>query len=122
MSLRAKLLLVSLLTLILPWAGWQYAQKMETTLRSGQESSLIRTADVLGRVVASQPELLYRFPQELRDEFDPSRGDLFAPLLTTAPLLDGFADEWPAPSRPVPGFNEGDRAPRLGLSGRFLQV
>lgn len=122
MSLRAKLLLVSLLTLILPWAGWQYAQKMETTLRNGQESSLIRTAGVLSRVVASQPELLYRFPQELREEFDPSRGDLFAPLLTTAPLLDGFADEWPAPSRSVPGFNDGDRAPRLGVSGRFMQV
>ena len=38
MSLRTKLLLLSLLTLILPWAGWQYAQQMETTLRSGQEA------------------------------------------------------------------------------------
>jgi two-component system, OmpR family, sensor histidine kinase ChvG len=122
MSLRAKLLLVSLLTLILPWAGWQYAQRMETTLRRGQEDSLIRTAEVLGRVVASQPELLYRFPGELREDFDPARGDHFAPLLMTTPLLDGFADEWPVPSRPVAGFAPDDPGPRLGVFGRFIHV
>ena len=121
MSLRAKLLLLSLLTLILPWAGWQYADRMETTLRRSQEDSLITTADILSRVVASQPELLYRFPEELRQAFDPQQGDLFAPLLLATPLMDGFADEWPAPSRPVPGF---DAAPglRLGVSGRFMHV
>src|SRR5688500_5807810 len=115
MSLRTKLLLISLLTLILPWAGWQYAQRMETTLRRGQEDSLIRTAEVLGRVVASQPELLYRFPGELREDFDPARGDHFAPLLMTTPLLDGFADEWPVPSRPVAGVEPDDPGPRLGV-------
>src|ERR1044071_7313004 len=41
MSLRTKLLLLSLLTLILPWAGWQYAQQMETTLRRAQEDALL---------------------------------------------------------------------------------
>ena len=70
MSLRTKLLLLSLLTLILPWAGWQYAQQMETTLRRGQEDALLTTAQVLSRVVASEPELLYRVP-DLRREFDP---------------------------------------------------
>lgn len=122
MSLRAKLLLLSLLTLILPWAGWQYAERMETTLRQGQEDSLITTADVLGRVVASQPELLYRFPDELQQAFDPQHGDLFAPLLPTDPLIDGFADEWPAPSRPVPGFDTAPSIVRLGVFGRFMHV
>ena len=75
MSLRTKLLLLSLLTLILPWAGWKYAQQMENTLRSGQEAALLTTADVLGRVVASEPELLYRVG-EARDQFDPAAGDL----------------------------------------------
>lgn len=121
MSLRAKLLLLSLLTLILPWAGWQYADRMETTLRRGQEDSLITTAEILSRVVASQPELLYRFPEELRQAFDPQHGDLFAPLLLATPLLDGFADEWPTPSRPVPGFDAASGL-RLGVSGRFMHV
>jgi dedicated sortase system histidine kinase len=122
MSLRIKLLLVSLLTLILPWAGWQYAQRMESTLRRGQEDSLIRTAEVLGRVVASQPELLYRFPSELREDFDPGHGDYFAPLLMTTPLLDGFADEWPEPTRPVTGFDARDAGPRLAVFGRYMHV
>ncbi|HEY4368078.1 MAG TPA: ATP-binding protein [Steroidobacteraceae bacterium] len=122
MSLRAKLLLLSLLTLILPWAGWQYAERMETTLRRGQEDSLLTTADVLGRVVASQPELLYRFPDELRQDFDPRHGDIFAPLLATQPLIDGFADEWPAPSRPVPGFDSSSPKLRLGIFGRFMHA
>lgn len=125
MSLRTKLLLLSLLTLILPWAGWKYAQQMETTLRSGQEAALLTTADVLGRVVASEPELLYRVG-ELRDAFDASRGDLFAPLLPTQPLVDGFADEWPQPTRPVPGFvlksPPSEPLLRLGVHGRSVHL
>lgn len=129
MSLRTKLLLLSLLTLILPWAGWQYAQQMETTLRRGQEDALLTTAQVLSRVVASEPELLYRVP-DLRRQFDPARGDLFAPLLVTRPLIDGFADEWPQPARPVPGFdsstNDDATAPepkvRLGVHGRSMHL
>lgn len=128
MSLRTKLLLLSLLTLILPWAGWQYAQQMETTLRRGQEDALLTTAQVLSRVVASEPELLYRVA-DLRREFDPMRGDLFAPLLVTRPLLDGFADEWPQPARAVPGFDTADSAAasaepkvRLGVHGRWMHL
>ena len=125
MSLRTKLLLLSLLTLILPWAGWKYAQQMETTLRSGQEAALLTTAEVLGRVVASEPELLYRVG-ELRDKFDPAHGDLFAPLLPTEPLIDGFADEWPQPSRPVPGFTTAGAASEpllhLGVHGRSMHL
>src|SRR3954467_2128134 len=129
MSLRAKLLLLSLLTLLLPWAGWRYAQQMETTLRHGQEDSLITTADVLSRVVASEPESLYRVP-EFASEFDPATGDYFAPLLPTTPLIDGFADEWPTPSRPIPGFavaGTRDGAPpvplvKLGVFARHLHM
>jgi two-component system, OmpR family, sensor histidine kinase ChvG len=128
MSLRTKLLLLSLLTLILPWAGWQYAQQMETTLRRGQEDALLTTAQVLSRVVASEPELLYRVA-DLRRDFDPARGDLFAPLLVTRPLLDGFPDEWPQPARAVPGFDnpgpgaEGaDPKVRVGVYGRSMHL
>ncbi len=124
MSLRTKLLLVSLLTLVLPWAGWRYAQQMETTLREGQEVALLTTADVLSRVVASEPELLYRV-RELSTQFDAGNGDLFAPLLPTTPLIDGFADEWPVPARSVPGFTDDtqqDLKIRLGVSGRTMHI
>src|SRR6187549_3202093 len=128
MSLRTKLLLLSLLTLVLPWAGWQYAQQMETTLRRAQEDALLTTAQVLSRVVASEPELLYRVA-DLRTHFDPARGDLFAPLIVTRPLVDGFADEWPQPARPVPGFDTANANAtvaepkiRLGVYGRSMHL
>jgi two-component system sensor histidine kinase ChvG len=121
MSLRFKLLLLSLLTLVLPWAGWQYAQQMETTLREGQEQALLTTAEVLSRVVASQPEELYRVP-ELRRSFDPAKGDWYAPLLPVEPLLDGFPDEWPDPARPIAGSNRTSPHVRLGVHGRFMHV
>ena len=90
---------------------------METTLRRAQEDALLTTAQVLGRVVASEPELLYRVA-DLRTSFDPARGDLFAPLLVTRPLLDGFADEWPQPARPVPGFDAASTGDGRGPSPR----
>ena len=121
MSLRLQLLLLSLLSLALPWAGWRYAQQMETTLRQSQVDALLRTAEVLGRVVASQPEEIYRYPS-LRKQFDPAHGDLFASQLITSPLLDGFDDEWPAPQRPVPGMEPTLPKVRLGVFGRFIHL
>jgi dedicated sortase system histidine kinase len=101
---------------------------METTLRRAQEDALLTTAQVLSRVVASEPELLYRVP-DLRREFDPARGDLFAPLLVTRPLLDGFADEWPQPARAVPGFDNvspgaagAEPKVRIGVYGRSMHM
>jgi dedicated sortase system histidine kinase len=94
---------------------------METTLREGQEQALLTTAQVLSRVVASQPEELYRTP-ELRLRLNPAKGDWYAPLLPTEPLIDGFADEWPEPSRPVAGLDRKSPQVRLGVHGRFMHV
>ena len=40
MSQRLKLLFLSLITLVLSWAGCQYASEMETTLRAAEEQAL----------------------------------------------------------------------------------
>jgi dedicated sortase system histidine kinase len=94
MSLRTRLLLLSLLTLGLPWAGCQYAREMERALRVGQEGALLTTARSLSQVVASEPELLY-LDTAMRTTFDAKRRDFFAPRLPTRPLLDGYDEEWP---------------------------
>jgi two-component system sensor histidine kinase ChvG len=119
MSLRTSLLLLSLLTLGLPWAGCQYAREMERALRVGQEAALLTTATSLANVIAEDPGTLYRDPA-MRTSFDPLRGDLFAPRLPTRPLLDAFADEWPA-------MREGDRtdsgaALKAGIVSRTLYL
>ena len=47
MSLRAKLLLVALSILALPWAGWQFVQRMDSpgaSVVSGQVTVAMRSA------------------------------------------------------------------------------
>ncbi|MGH8152509.1 MAG: ATP-binding protein, partial [Rhodanobacteraceae bacterium] len=49
MTLRRKLLLVALSTLVLPWAGWLYVRQMEHLLRNSQEQALLAIAFALDR-------------------------------------------------------------------------
>ena len=60
MSLRVKLLLLSLITLILPWAGCQYAREMESALRAGEKQSLAAVARVMADSLQGRADLLYR--------------------------------------------------------------
>ena len=53
MSLRLKLLLLSLLTLMLPWAGYKYAQEMETALREAESESLTAMAKTIAASLQS---------------------------------------------------------------------
>ena len=66
MNLRRQLLLVSLLTLVLPWAGCQFIRETESALREGQQDMLAGTA----RAIADS---LSQFPGEFLDAggFDP---------------------------------------------------
>ena len=93
MPLRYQLLLLSLLTLLLPWAGCRYAREMESALRDGQEQALLATASTLANLLAAKPELLGADGNS-GEPFDTKAGDLYAHRLTTPALLDGFADDW----------------------------
>ena len=59
MNLRRQLLLVSLLTLILPWAGCQFVSETESALREGQQQMLGGTAQAMetADVVLMQDDL-----------------------------------------------------------------
>ncbi len=94
MSLRLKLLLISLLTLVLPWAGCQYAREMESVLRQSEQQSLAAMAQTLASSLQGRGDLLYRSDAAAeyarRERFD------LQPLpLSGEPFLDGYADEWP---------------------------
>jgi two-component system, OmpR family, sensor histidine kinase ChvG len=87
MSLRAKLLLVALSVLVLPWAGWQLLRQMEGLLRQGQEQAMLATAEALARAVVSDGGL-------------PARGpSLFIQQLPRRPQLDGDGSDWAAERR-----------------------
>jgi len=62
-SLRAKLALVSLALLALPWAGWLYVGEMERFLLDGQERALLATARAVATALHDRPQLLQAVPE-----------------------------------------------------------
>ncbi|HEY5763511.1 MAG TPA: ATP-binding protein [Rhodocyclaceae bacterium] len=85
MNLRRQLLLVSLLTLVLPWGGCQFIRETESALREGQQQMLAGTAQAIA-------DSLSQFPYEFITEG--GGGRLYLHPLQHAPLLDGYADDW----------------------------
>src|SRR5256885_12785663 len=127
MSLRLKLLLLGLATLVLPWGGCQYAREMESALREGEENSLQAVSQTIAASLQGRTDLLYREappPANAPDApADESSGHAFLqsgpydlkPLaLTAAPLLAGYSDDWPHDPSAWPYFAKDDRH-RFGI-------
>lgn len=89
MNLRRQILLVSLLTLILPWAGCQFIRETESALREGQQQMLGGTAKAIA-------DSLSQFPYEMLPD-DGVDTHVYAHPLITAPLIDGYSDDWTIP-------------------------
>ncbi len=94
MSLRLKLLLLGLATLVLPLAGYEYAREMEAALRDGEQQSLQAIAQTIAASLQGRTDLLYRTPADSGLAV-PGPNDLQAVPLAAAPFLEGYADEWP---------------------------
>jgi len=58
LSLRAKLALVSLALLALPWVGYRYVQEMERFLLEGQRQALLATAKAVATALHERPRLM----------------------------------------------------------------
>src|SRR5204862_511359 len=127
MSLRLKLLLLGLATLVLPWGGCQYAREMESALREGEENSLQAVSQTIAASLQGRTDLLYREappPADAPDAPpDETSGHAFLqsgpydlkPLaLTAAPLLDGYSDDWPHDPSAWAYFAKDDRH-RFGI-------
>jgi two-component system, OmpR family, sensor histidine kinase ChvG len=111
MSLRLKLLLLSLLTLTLPWAGCQYAREMESVLREAEKQALVAVAQTIAASLQGRTDLLYRnagLPDAPRNPFD-----LQPVPLAGEPFLDGNVEEWPRSAAGWRWFSRG--AERLGI-------
>ena len=55
MRLRTQLLVLALVALVLPWAGWQFVRGLESRLREGQAGALADSAGVLAGALAAAP-------------------------------------------------------------------
>ena len=100
MSIRLQLLIVALTTLVLPWAGCQYARELETALRGSQEKSLLASAGTIANALSAQPQRVFRDPDDT-EGFAANRGDLYVYPLRSQPLLDGYRDDWGVAADPT---------------------
>jgi two-component system sensor histidine kinase ChvG len=127
MSLRLKLLLLGLLTLVLPWAGCRYAREMESALREGEQNSLESVAETLATSLEGRVDLLYRAPPG-SDAADTAAllaagpYDLKPLALAAAPLVEGYSEDW-ARDPATWAWYQKDAAHRFGvLTGVFERV
>jgi len=100
-SIRLQLLIVALTTLVLPWAGCQYARELETALRSSQEQSLLAGAATIANALTAQPQRVFHDSDDAR-AFSSAAGDLYVYPLVTQPLLDGYREDWDISAEPTP--------------------
>ena len=102
MSLRLKLFAVSLLTLVLPWAGCTYIQEMESALKGGVEQSLQGSAQTIAAALGGRIELLGPVSRTA------AAAPILAHRLPGQPSVDGHRDDWglanvaPLPVAPEP--------------------
>jgi dedicated sortase system histidine kinase len=90
MNLKRQLLLVSVLTLVLPWAGYQFIHETESALRAGQQQMLAGTARAIADSLAQYRE---EFPDV--ESSDHLVGEqLYGHPLETRPEIDGYFDDW----------------------------
>jgi len=90
MNLKRQLLLVSVLTLMLPWAGCEFIRETESALRGTQQQMLAGTARALaGSMTRFQEE----FP--VRDTTFAPGDQLYVHPLARRPSIDGYFDDWP---------------------------
>ena len=90
MNLRRQLLLVSLLTLVLPWSGCQFIRETETALREGQQN-------MLGGAARAIADSLSQFPADFLaagTDGTPRDRQIYAHPLAFEPLIDGYREDW----------------------------
>jgi len=122
-SIRLQLLIAALSTLVLPWAGCQYARELETALRDSQEKSLLASAGTIANALSAQPQHVFRDPDDA-PVFAAGRGDLYVHPLRSQPLLDGYRDDWAVAADPQPlptGTTYGARV-QAGATDRYLYL
>ena len=140
MSLRLKLLLLGLATLVLPWAGCNYAREMESALREGEKNSLQAVAQTIAASLQGRTDLLYRAPPPPQDTPDepsaatdsgtspaepflhPGPFDLKPLALAAAPLLDGYSEDWPREPSAWAYFRKDERHHFRILSGVYERM
>ncbi len=107
MSLRKKLLLISLIVLVLPWSAWQYLREMERFLRHSEERAALATAQSIARAFSDLSPRLRRAATE---------GALYVRRADSPIYVDGYDDEWSPGVAAAQAFPAGSTDPALRVA------
>ncbi|MBQ4890928.1 proteobacterial dedicated sortase system histidine kinase [Shewanella sp. MMG014] len=91
-GLRAKVVILSLFLLCLPWLGYEYVWEMEKYLRHGQEKTLEGTTQALATALHERPKL-FNHQASFLSQVEKGR-DLYAYPLSGPIQLDGKLHDW----------------------------
>jgi len=116
MNLKRQLLLVSLLTLMLPWAGCEFIRETESALRQGQQQMLAATAGALANSMSQYDE---EFPRQ--DDAFGVGDQLYIHELAGRPEIDGYIDDWSLDARSLRSLRGADGQTQFVL-GSFDQT
>ena len=86
MSIRSRLLALTLALFAIPLVGYHYVRQMEDFLRSNMEANAVAAAKALAGALCEREGW---FPNELADS-----ADVYAHPLRDAPQLDGYIHDW----------------------------
>ena len=120
MTLKRQLLFVSLLTLMLPWAGCEFIRETELALRDSQQQMLAGTAQAFANSLSQYRE---EFP-ERAESFYRVDDSLYGHPLETTPSIDGYFDDWPLDASSLRRLRTGDEPIDVitGIAGEFLYL
>ncbi len=94
MRLRKQLLILSLVTLGLPWVGCQTIREMDSALRDGQTKALAATARAVSARIQSDTKLMAMFADEELTDYGNANAAFYAHPLRSPLYLDGYDDDW----------------------------
>ncbi len=94
LSIRTKVLLVSVLLLTIPYVGYQFVREMENHLRDGLEQSVLGAAQALAGALHDRLDLMPTDPPE--DPQGPHDGEIYAHPLPQDMQIDGYLEDWGA--------------------------
>ena len=88
-SLRSKLMLISVAVLVIPYIGFDYIRQTETYLRSTLESTLTNVSYVVASSLNNKPRLF-------RTSFAEEKDALYIHELNKIIQIDGYTSDWGA--------------------------
>jgi len=90
LTIRSKVLLLSLTLFSIPYVGYEHVREMEKYLRENLETSLSDSARALASALNERPSLFARnLVDTVRED-----GELFAHSFKTPIKLDGYTEDW----------------------------